>query len=688
MHANNRSMRNNWKDRIIRTIVLMMYPSVYMAPLFTSHQNSHIGRGLTDIDGAIHFATILQHMKYPWSINQFTDFIDGASFWRFQNFSQLLPISYLWGTTKLISPPIAISLFILVGWLTTGYIVFLISRKLGFSNNAALAIAVLVQMLPILRTNAANYTNYVWICVPLSVIYLLMKVLEKPTASNWLKVVLSTTVIAFFDIYWFYFALLACALCIIILRRDVWSKFCRSGTLVKLSVIFATISTILTAIKALMTVTGPQEVAGLSRPVSVTELRTIELQAANLMDYLNRPWSGLLGGERNINLPVGYTGLLITVFAICGIVLTAKSKKLRFISLLSLGYILLTLQPELEIFSRTFPLPSGLYRYISPGLQYPTRAGMIAVVLLTVMAAVGLFEITKRLKTSKMIKVVATCLLLAIVVIDLNPFADRVFSSEYERYAAAREELQRDPKAAVLALPLDKFMRSWHEQWMLGVPFANSMYDREIGRTIDKQLSGGPGSFAAFLNKSGINYLYTYDLGSFSMLGFNLREPRFKKITTMSTYGYEQGRVWMSLYKVTALPSDKPCVSCKPILKTEISGTYPSDDVGKSYWASANSAYINVSMTGPLRVWNDSLASTSVTFDIYSLNKQKIEISDANGKVTVFLEPNRGYRYTARASSVNPVRVTAQLPCAQPKEIFSDSQDPRSLCFNIFNVNS
>jgi len=240
----------------------------------------------------------------------------------------------------------------------------------------------------------------------------------------------------------------------------------------------------------------------------------------------------------------------------------------------------------------------------------------------------------------------------------------------------------------VSALPLDKVKRSWHEQWILGVPFANSMYSSEIGIKIDKQLSGGPGSFAVFLNNSGIDYLYTYNSGSVDRLGFSLHDPRFRKISTVSTYGYEQGRVQMSLYKVTALPSDTPCVRCRPVTKTEISGTYPSDDEGKSYWASAASAYINVTNSGPLKAWYDTLISTPVTFDIYSLNKQKIEISDAGRKILVNLEPNRGFRYTARASSVNPIRITAQLPCAQPKEIFSDSKDPRNLCFNIFNVNS
>jgi len=96
----------------------------------------------------------------------------------------------------------------------------------------------------------------------------------------------------------------------------------------------------------------------------------------------------------------------------------------------------------------------------------------------------------------------------------------------------------------------------------------------------------------------------------------------------------------------------------------------------------------NVTNAGPLNVWIETLASTPLTFDIYSLNSQKIEISNSNGKITVDLEPNRGFRYTAHASSVSPVRIVAKLPCAQPKKLFAKSEDPRSLCFNIFNVNS
>lgn len=680
--------RDGLKAKIVRIIALMSYPTVFMAPLFTSRQNSHLGRGLTDIDGAIHFAAILEKMRYPWSENLFTDFVDGASIWRLQNFSQVIPISYLWTATRLISPPLAISLFILIGWVVTGFVVFLISRKLNFSNNASLLIAVIVQMLPILRTNAGNYTNYVWIGVPLFSIFLLVEVLEKPTGKNWMKAILSTVPIAFFDIYWFYFVLAACALCIFILRKEVWSRFQSTHTLFKLCFTFGLTATGWGLFQALRTFTGSQDEMTLSRAVSITELRIIRIQAASLMDYVNRPWSGLFGGEKTLNLPVGYIGFSIAFLAICGIVLARKNRKLRFIAVLSLFYILITLSPEMEVFNRTVPLPSGLYRYVSPGVQYPTRAGMIAVALITLMAAVGVSEVLKKWSISRSTKIVATWLLLVTVVIDLNPFADRIFANEYERYSAARAELMQDPKAVVLALPLDKFKRTWHEQWILDVPFANSMYNAEVGIDIDKQLAGGPGSFAAFLNRSGIDYLYTFDSGTVEMLQFGLHEPRFKKISTMSTYGYEKGRIQMSLYRVTALPNDAPCVSCRPITQTEISGTYPSDDGGKSYWASTDFVEIKVTNSGPLKIWEDTLVSTPVTFDVYSLNRQRIEISDSKGKTTVDLEPNRGFRYMANASSESPVRIKSQMPCAQPQKILAGSMDPRSLCFNLFNVNS
>jgi len=504
---------------------------------------------------------------------------------------------------------------------------------------------------------------------------------------NWLKVSVCILATAFFDLYWLYSVLVAGALCIVMLRKDIWSRFRRFGTLFKLSITLGFISAGWAIFRALVTVSGSRDETNLSRPISITKLETIKTQAANLIDYVDRPWGSLLGGERNIHLPVGYVGLPVTILAICGIVLTLKKKKTKLIALISILYVLLTLQPEFEMFGRTFPLPSGFFRYISPGLLYPTRFGIIAVVLITVMAATGVSEIFNRLKISRSVKVAVLSLTFVIVAIDLNPFADRVFSNEYDRYSVARTELQRDPNALVLALPLTKFIRTWHEQWFLGVPFANSMYNAEIGMKIDKQLSGGPGSFAAFLNRSGIDYLYTYDSGSLEMLGFRVDEPRFKKIASISTYGYEQGRVQMSLYKVTALPDDMPCVSCIPIKKNKISGTYASDDGGKSYWASAESAYINVSNSGPLNVWREPLVSTVVTFDVYSLNKQIIEISDLGGKIVVNLEPNRGFRYTAAASSVNPVRITAKLPCAKPILVIPKSTDTRSLCFNIFDFN-
>jgi hypothetical protein len=211
------------------------------------------------------------------------------------------------------------------------------------------------------------------------------------------------------------------------------------------------------------------------------------------------------------------------------------------------------------------------------------------------------------------------------------------------------------------------------------------MYSSVLGEKVDEQLSGGPANFASFLNNAGITHLYTYSSGSKELLGFNLNNPRFEKVATVSSYGYEQGRVPMSLYKVNALPGDQPCVYCPANVRIEISSTYPSDD-GQSYWASAAPANVNIRASGPLKLWNHTLTSTPVTFDVYSLTSQKIEINDSVGNRLVELVPNRGLRFTALASSTKPIRITAKLPCAEPRKLFSESQDPRSLCFNIFNI--
>ncbi len=658
-----------------------------MLPLLGNQKNSHLVTGLTDVDGGIQFAQVLKSLRFPWSTNFYTDFPTGASIWRAQNFSQGVMIVFLWLATRVMSAPLSLSVFVLLGWVATGYVAYLLAMKYGVQRTESIFCGIAVQFLPFFRTNAGHYVTYVWIAVPLLLVLLLTNFARNPNRKTAVQSGTVLLLTVFFDGYWFYFSLFICLIFFFSFVGRIRVHFQSLPLKKRLTHYCVPIAFVLISYALfLQWITKVGSESSSSRPISIPSIEMISRSAGKLTDYITRPWSFQLGSNAPQIRPIGYVGVVIASLAFFAMVRCVFKRENSFLVAATIGLMTLTVAPELEIFSITIPLPSGLIRYFAPGLQYPVRAGLIVECLLVVFAALGISELRKFLGTNKLANSSFLLIVFLAASLDLNPFSNRVFSTEYEKYANIREILNKDGTAVVIAAPENKIFRSWHEQWFMEVPFGNSMYDSQVFRDFDKQAANGAASLTAFLNKNGINYLYTYANTDMQEFGFPLSGPRFSKLATVSSFGYEAGSTLMALYKVTSLPGDKPCTVCVGLSKVETNDDLVSDDKGLSFWNIGATAEINGYLSGPFNSWRDQDGTYELSFDVYSINRQILSIKDLNGYSRVQIFENIGYRIVKTLNKNQAVEIMAEEECAIPREIIRGSTDSRQLCFNISNL--
>ena len=140
---------------------------------------------------------------------------------------------FLWLTTRLLSAPVSVSLFILLGWIITGFVVYSLAKEFKFNEISAILAGVTVQVLPIMRTNAANYVNYIWIGVPLLCILYIIKLKKVFSISLGVKTASLIFLTAFFDVYWLYFVAVAAVIIFISSSKNILTWIRGSSSLAK-----------------------------------------------------------------------------------------------------------------------------------------------------------------------------------------------------------------------------------------------------------------------------------------------------------------------------------------------------------------------------------------------------------------------------------------------------------------------
>ncbi len=675
-------------------LVLALYPMYVMWPVLIQRTHSHLGDGLTDVDGAIQNATMLKHVGLAFSGTQgFTAYPIGENFWRIETISQAISIFFYWLTTFIVEPVIAVNTFILIGWVLSGLLVFLLSRLVGASTMVAILSAVCFQVLPSVREQASNYTSYVWTAVPLSLIYMYLKTEQR---AAWRKKSFYALIlmIAFFDAYWFFFSIFILVICISyeLTHRHVPTnkKLFRTAWI---PIFFAYLaSQIFVLTKAFSYIFSKFSSSGTSRPISIADLETLSDSSVRLSDLINYPHNHLLANIYQFRSgSTLYVGILTIVFALWALFIGRRNHQIIILSLLAAGLFLISLPPTFNLASLTLHLPSYYVRNMMPGVQYMARAALIAQAILLILSGVGITKIINDVKKERF-RSIASVVLLAICLIDVGIFSSNQYSNSEEQLRAIKEVLQNTNNPVVVALPHRKVGRGWHEQWILNVPFVNGTIENGILADVDRSAAAGPGSLASFLASKEITHVLAprdYKMTTHSVLGqrnFKLQSPRFIEVGRANTWGYENGLIELVLYKVSPFLGDQPCSECLGYSQIITPPNMVRDGEQPYFWSTYMGGTLSAHIGGPLGIWKIQDRPQLVEITFGTLTTQVLEVTDGVQKIklripagairTVQLKQDQ-----ARGISINPLKK-----CYSPQEMNPEVNDTRPLCFRIDSV--
>jgi len=220
-----------WRRRVLIVAIMCTYPVVFMRGILRPNSPYHLRSRyadpslLTDFDGGVRLAQIIEAMPWPWSPSPLSAVPTGESVLRWQTLSQGLQFGAIYLVTRVAPPVFAMNILVFGGWVLTGVAVYGLARRLGALRSAAVAAGVVAQLLPSLPTMASNYTSYVYICVPVYVVSRTVDLARMPSRRNFAWLVGALSIALFFDAYWFFFSLVIVLIVFLCNRRHLMTWF-------------------------------------------------------------------------------------------------------------------------------------------------------------------------------------------------------------------------------------------------------------------------------------------------------------------------------------------------------------------------------------------------------------------------------------------------------------------------------
>ena len=676
-------------------IAVALYPLIVMWPLLTSRRDSHLGIGLSDVDGAVQNATILKNVGLSLSGTRgFTAYPVGEEFWRVEMISQAISVIAYWVLVQIVRPMLAVNIFILIGWILSGLLVFLLARSFNASVSASAVCAISYQAIPSIREQTENYVSYVWVAIPLGLIYILLKSTSQKEIRRYILGAAYLSGVAFFDPYWFFFGAF---ILLVVLNFHLAVRFNTPFSFLRIPqriaiFIGTTTSSMFLFGYGFSTLTNFIQPSGNSRRIVVASSKTVEESSSHLLNFIDPPTGHAFGNILQLgSKPILYVGVITLFLAIAGVVTSRKARNLSLLVLLTIALWSLSLKPQLSFLGVELALPSDYARRMMPGVQYVVRASFVSQALIFVLAAIGITNLVARIQ-----KPVAknTLVLLAglICFIDVGGLRTNTYTSDSVGLSTIKNELKRDKESVVLALPQWKMGRSWHEQWILDVPFVNGTIENGILADVDRSAAAGPGSLASFRASKEITHVLAprdFELTTVAASGpktFKFQSPRFIEVADANTWGYEKSLIELVLYKVSPFPGDKPCNECLGYSQIITPPNMVRDGEQPYFWSTYMGGTLSAHIGGPLGIWKiqDKAQVVEITFGTQTT--QVLEITDGFQKIklqipagairTVQLKQDQ-----ARGISINPLKK-----CYSPQEMNPEVNDTRPLCFRIDSV--
>jgi len=672
-------------------------------------QYSHI----LDTSGTVAIAQALKRMKYPWSLNVMSNAPYGESFWSLSRLVQSVQWLALWLLTRFNSAILSVNILICIGWVLSGISVYILCRYLKLSIMSSLMSGLLVQMLPWVREKVMTHIAYVFICVPIFAIFLLIKTKSEPNKSNFVKLLCFICFTAFFDLYWFYINLLIASIFVLISFKTIINKLrgYSFNARIAFTLIPPTIVVVLIWMYGyLLRITSSGN--SLNRPFSIATDEFIDLYNGSLLRYV-RPTIGHLFIEKGlISSPIFsedyvlYVGVVTFVLAIGSFVSRNKLPEVerghqKLLALIAIVCALMTIPAQMKTQFGVIPGPVHFVKFLTPGMRVYSRFGLVTESLICILAGYML----GMLQTLRVRNVLRSFLLAFVIVfsfLDMNPSARRLINAEYAGYVKVREVLNSTEQPVLLELPPDSdklyFASSYSDAPHL-MTAKNRYWDEGLWRNAEL----GDYAFASYLASRKVTHILVpvNEDGTVSYRrkwgvrpSVNLMFPReyFHEVVRV------KGSFPAALLELNQSVGSDLCKGCSDVTiqwenVREAFYSQNFSDGRKFYEDGAGLSWVYPNELPTLRVVNSK--QEYLTYEVrislvaaYGAKAQTQLIQvEAMGQIqTITLTAGPAKDVVVTVPTNAPIRLRSFMPCTVPSVLEPGNQDTRKLCYGVSDL--
>lgn len=662
-----------------------------------------------DTSGMVRTAQMLSRMPTPWSTNFMSNAPQGESFWSIPAISQGFQLGLQWLFVRIVPPTTAVNYWILFGWVLTGFVVYLLSMQVGISRPFAVFAGVSCEMLPWIREQVNTHTSYVFICVPLFVLYTSIRWVNSNTKKNTILFASSLSISVLFDLYWAYFSLFIVVIVLGVNAKNLRDIYSQLQFKTKIT-IYSLISFCLAAgVAGYIVVKRALSSSGsMFRPLAIGDNGFIDEFNGSVVRYatpdlFHRFAASSVQKTGTREDVITYAGIIIIGLSAVGLLSFRKIGQLRGKEHLWViaFFTLLTIPSKWDIGILEIQTPINWLRFLMPGVRVFSRAGLIVEPLICVFAGLGLYFIVRRLDSQTVKKLILSAATV-LVILDFNPSARRFINKDAIQYTEINESLEKIPNPVIAEFPMD-LNKSYFPVHYIDAPKASSLTNVSYSDDLMLAASLGEENLAAYLKSIGVthiavpidsegNAVLRYKWEARASIDINLDDSRFKMISKSS------GKNPAALIEVRAGEGDEYCTNCDPY-RIEWSnareGFYRFVSDGRNvFYEDGQDLSWAYPTDNPKLVINpigggDSTYRLTIHFvAAFGVNAppQVLAIDDGETLYSVPLTAGPGTDFQIDLKAGQEISLRSVLPCAKVSVVDPGNPDARTLCFGISSI--
>ena len=684
-----------------------VYPTLFMSPALFSGNTLMVRKTNSDVGHYVWVAQQLNAMQFPWSRNMLIAAPNGVTFW---NPAAIVNGAYwllLWVLTRVFSPLVSVNLTLLSGWVLSGVCAYVLAKKLGANHVGSIVAGISLQMLPWFREKLIAHPLYIFWCVPLVVLILLVDFLKEVSFKNLVRLAFFLIFAFFIDLYWFWYSIDITVIVLIvnaiylIKKTSRWSQWQR--ILSGLAVISFPASVYM-AYGVLQKRTSTD--VTWERPLEIASAKFIDQFQGSLWKFLTPPPEHIILANNSL-LNVGredvvnYAGVSVVCLAAYSLFANLKkrpSREMASVWVVVIVFSLFTIPTGYKFIGVNLGGFVDVLRVLNPGLRVFSRTGMIAQAALCVLAGVGVTNLVIRVKYKR---IFGTLLILALI-LDLNPFARRLANDDYKEYESIRKTLSVADSPATLEL--------WPALYRLYFPryYIDSAKSFTWGEYNDRSeqvmlhASRGEEDFYGYLKTRGITHIlvpvgtteepgYWSKWGRYGSIDLEFESSYFEMLAT------SEGDVPSTLFALKQGVSAETCSQCIPYsvnwegVRFGFAGMlWSAEQDSNSYldgsrlsWvlAGENPSFEISSQDGKARSYE--VAISMVPAFGPQARPQVLGVTTKTGKTIHQLSVGKVTKVSLVVESGVSVGLKSYLPCVVPSAIDPGNTDQRELCYGV-----